>query len=78
MLVDSVKNLLSSHLLSKIVKIETYETIILNVVLFGRETWSLTLMDGHGLMVSENRVLRRIFRLKRDEIIGGWSKLHNE
>jgi hypothetical protein len=57
----SVKNLLSSHLLSKNVKIRIYRTIILLVVLYGCETWSLTLREGHRLRVFENRVLRRIF-----------------
>jgi hypothetical protein len=48
------------------------------VVLYGCETWSLTLREGHRLRVFENRVLRRIFGLKRDEVTGGWRKLHNE
>jgi hypothetical protein len=42
------------------------------------ETWSLKLSKDHRLRVSENRVLRRIFGPKRDEVTGGWSKLHNE
>jgi hypothetical protein len=48
------------------------------VVLYGSETWSLTLREEDGLRVSEERVLRRIFAPKRDEVIGGWRKLHNE
>jgi hypothetical protein len=48
------------------------------VVLHGRETWSLTLREEHRLRVFENRVLRRIFGPKRDEVTGGWRKLHNE
>jgi hypothetical protein len=48
------------------------------VVLYGCETWSLTLREEHRLRVFENRVLRRIFGLKRDEVTGGWRKLHNE
>jgi hypothetical protein len=48
------------------------------VVLYGRETWSLTLREEHRLTVSENKVLRRIFFPKRDEVTGGWRKLHNE
>jgi hypothetical protein len=48
------------------------------VVLDGCETWSLTLKVEHRLRVLENRVLRRIFGPKRDEVIGGWRKLHNE
>jgi hypothetical protein len=52
--------------------------IILPVVLYGCETWSLTLSDEHRLRVFENRVLRRIFGPKRDEVMRGWRKLHNE
>jgi hypothetical protein len=48
------------------------------VVLYGCEKWSLTLRDEHKLRVFEHRVLRRIFGAKRDEVIGGWRKLHNE
>jgi hypothetical protein len=48
------------------------------VVLYGCETWSQTLREEHRLMVFENRVLRRIFGLKRDEVTGEWRKLHNE
>jgi hypothetical protein len=48
------------------------------VVLYGCETLSLTLREGHRLRVFENRVLRRIFGPKRDEVTGGWIKLHNE
>jgi hypothetical protein len=74
----AVQNLLSSCLLSRNVKIKIYKTIILPVVLYGCETLSLTLREEHRLRVFENRVLRRIFGLKRDEVIGGWRKLHNE
>jgi len=73
-----VQNLLSSSLLSKNLKIKIYRTIILPVVLFGCGTWSLTLREERRLMVSENRVLRRIFGPKRDEVKGEWRKLHNE
>jgi hypothetical protein len=69
---------LSSRLLSKNVKIRIYKTIILPVVLYGCETWSLTLREEHRLRVFANRVLRRIFGPKRDEVTGGWRKLHNE
>jgi hypothetical protein len=48
------------------------------VVLYGCEAWSLTLREEHRLGVFENRVLRRIFGTKRDEVTGGWRKLHNE
>jgi hypothetical protein len=65
-------------MLSKNLKFKVHRTIILPVVLYRHETWSLTLRKGHRLKVSENRMLRRMFVLKRDEVIGGWSKLHNE
>jgi hypothetical protein len=52
--------------------------VLLAVVLYGCETWSLTLRDEPRLRVFENRVLRGIFGRKRDEVIGGWRKLHNE
>jgi hypothetical protein len=74
----SVQNLLSSQLLSRKLKIRIYKTIILPVVLYGCETWTLTLREQHRLRVFENRVLRRIFGPKRDEVRGGWRKLHNE
>jgi hypothetical protein len=60
------------------VKIKIYKTIILPVVLYGCETFSLILREEHGLRVHENRVLRRIFGPTRDEVTGGWRKLHNE
>jgi hypothetical protein len=60
------------------VKVRIYKTIILPVVLYGFETWSLTVRGGHKLRVFENRVLRRIFGPKRDGVTGGWRKLHNE
>jgi hypothetical protein len=50
----------------------------LPVVLYGCEIWSLTLREEHKLSVFKNRVLRRIFGSKRDELTGGWRKLHNE
>jgi hypothetical protein len=56
--------------LSENIKIKIYRTIILNAVLYGRETWSLTLREEHRLKVFENRVLRRIFLWKMDEMIG--------
>jgi hypothetical protein len=52
--------------------------IILPVVLYGCETWSLTLREEHRLRVFENRVLRRVFGPKRDEVTGEWRKLHND
>jgi hypothetical protein len=74
----SVQNLVSSRLLSKNTKIKIYRTIILPVVLYGCATWSFTLREEHRLRVFENRVLRRIFGPKRDEITGEWRRLHNE
>jgi hypothetical protein len=59
-------------------EVRIYKTIILPVVLYGCETWSLTLREEHRLKVLENRVLRNIFGPKRDELTGGWRKLHNE
>jgi hypothetical protein len=60
------------------IKIRIYKTVILPVVLCGYETWSLILREEHRLKVFYNRVLKRIFGLKRDEVIGAWRKLHNE
>jgi hypothetical protein len=55
-----------------------YRAIILPVVLYECETWSLTLREEHRLRVFENRVLRRIFGPKRDGVTGEWRRLHNE
>jgi hypothetical protein len=65
-------------LLSKNLKIRIYKTIILLVVLYGCKTWYLTLREEHRLGVFENRVLRRMFSPKRDEVTGEWRILHNE
>jgi len=73
-----VQNLLSSRLLSKNLKIKIYRTVILHVVLYGYETWSLTLRKERKLRVFENMVLRRIFGPRRDEVTGKWRRLHNE
>jgi hypothetical protein len=62
----------------KNVKIRIYKTIILLAILYGCETWSLTLREEHKPRVFENRVLRRIFGPNWDEVTGGWRKLHNE
>jgi hypothetical protein len=74
----SVQNLLSSRLLSKNVKIGIYKTIILPVVLYGCETWSLILREKHRPRVVENRALRGIFGGSRGEVTGGCRGLHNE
>jgi hypothetical protein len=73
-----VQNLLSSRLLSKNIKVKIHNTIILPVVLYGCETWSLTLREEHRLRVFQNREPRRIFGPKRKGVTGGWRKLHNE
>jgi hypothetical protein len=51
-------------------------TITFPVVLYGRKTWTLTLWEEHRLRVFENSVLRKIFGPQRDEVMGGWRKLH--
>ena len=63
---------------TKNLKIKIYRTIILPVVLYSCETWSLTLREEHRLRVFENRVLRGVFGPKRDVVTGEWRKLHNE
>ena len=73
-----VQNLLSSRLLSKNLKIKIYRTIILPVILYGCETWLLTLWGERKLRMFENKVLRRIFGRRRDEVTGDWRRLHNE
>jgi len=66
----SVQKLLSSRLLSKNVKIKICRTVVLPVVLYGCETWSLTLREERKLRVFENMVFRRIFGPRRDEVTG--------
>ncbi|KAJ4430296.1 hypothetical protein ANN_22509, partial [Periplaneta americana] len=73
----SVEKLLSSSLLSKNLKVRIYKTVILPVLLYGCETWTLTLREKHRFRVFENKVLRKIFGAKRDEVTGEWRKLHN-
>jgi len=73
----SVQNLLCSRLLSKNLKIKIYRTIILPVVLYGSETWSLALREERKLRVFENMVLRRTSGPRRDEVTGKWKRLHN-
>jgi len=69
---------MSSSLLSKNLKIKIYGTIILHVVLYGCETWSLTLREERRLRMFENRVLRSIFGPKKNEVIREWRKQHDE
>ncbi|KAJ4436535.1 hypothetical protein ANN_16566 [Periplaneta americana] len=73
----SVEKLLSSSLLSKNLKVRMYKTVILPVLLYGCETWTLTLREEQRLRVFENKVLRKTFGAKRDEVTGEWRKLHN-
>ena len=73
-----MQNLLSSSFISKNIKIQIYRTIILPLALYGCETWLLTLREEHGLRVFENRVLRRIFQPKKDEVTGEWRKIQTE
>ena len=73
-----MQNILSSSLLSKNLKIKIHRIIILPVVLYGYETWSLTLREEHRLRVFENKVMRRIFGPKRDEVTRERRKLKNE
>ena len=74
----SVQNLLSSRLLLKNLKIKIYRTIILPLVLYGCEAWSLTLRKERKQRVFDNMVLRRIFGPRRDEVTGEWRRFHNE
>jgi hypothetical protein len=71
----SVQILLPSRLLSKNIKIRIYKTTISPVVLYECETWSLKLREEHRLRVFENRVLRRKFGPRRDDVTGDWMKL---
>ena len=73
-----MQNLFVSSLLSRNIKIKIYTTIILPVVLYGCVTWSLIVREERSLMVFENRVLRRIFGPKRNEVMGEWRKLDNK
>jgi len=74
----SVQNLLSSRLLSKNLKIKIYKIIILPIVLYGCETWSLTLREERKLRVFEDMVLTRIFGPRTEEVTGELRRLHNE
>ena len=73
----SAQNLLYSSLLPKNIKIKIYRTLILPVVLYGCETWSLTLKEERRLRVFENIVLTRIFGLRMGEVTGEWRRLYN-
>ena len=73
-----MQNLSSSNFLSKNLRSNIFRTIILPVVVYGRETWSLTLKEERRLRLFVNSVLRRNFGPKRDEVTREWRKLHNE
>ena len=73
-----MQNPLSSSLLSKILKTKIFRIIIMPIVLYEFKTWSLALREERRLRVLENRVLRRIFEPKRDQITGKWRRLHYE
>jgi hypothetical protein len=73
----SDQNLLSYYVISKNIRIKIYKTVILPIVLYGCETSSLTLGEEHRPRVFENRVLRKIFGPKREEV-ESWIKLHND
>jgi hypothetical protein len=75
---QSEQNLLYSSLLPNKIQMKIYRTIILPFVLYGCETWSLTLGEECRLGVFENRWLRRMFGHRRDEVTLQWRKLHNE
>jgi hypothetical protein len=69
---------LSSRFLPSNIKIKRYKTIVLGIVSYGCETWSLTLREDHRSRVFDNRALRRIFGPKMEDVAGGWRRLHNE
>jgi hypothetical protein len=73
-----VQSLLSSQLLSRNIKVKIYKTIILPLVSYGCETWSLTLREEHRLRVFENMVLWKIFGPMQHELIGEWRKSHRK
>jgi hypothetical protein len=74
----SIQSLLSPCLLSKNLKIKIYKTKVLPVTLYGCQTMSLTLGEQHTFRVFQNRMLRGILGPKREEVAGGWRRLHNE
>jgi hypothetical protein len=74
----SIQNPLSSRLKLENLKIRIYKAIILPMVLYGCETGSLILREEHRLRVFEDRVLRRIFGPRKDDVKGGWRKLYDE
>ena len=73
-----MQTLVSSSVLPKNTKIKINDIVILSVVMYGGETWSLTLMEVRRLRLFENRVLRRIFGPTREEVTGEWRKIRRE
>jgi len=73
-----VQNVLSYNLPSKNIKVIIYRAIILPVVLYMCEAWSLSIQEEHWLRVFDNRVLRRIFGFESEKVIGKWRKLQNK
>ena len=69
---------MSSRIVSKNLKIKIYRGIILPVILYGCETWSLTLREERKQRAFENKLFMRVYGPKRDEVTGEWRKLHNE
>ena len=78
MLLFGTESFVFQFAIQKVKDQDIYRTIILPVVVYGCETGSLTLREERRLRVFENRVLRRVFGPKRDEVTGEWRKLHNE
>jgi hypothetical protein len=75
---EEIKSRLKSGNAYHSVQIKIYRTIILPVILYGCESWSLILREECWLRLFDNRVLRRIFGPKRDEVTGEWRRLHNK
>ena len=73
----ALQGLVSTQLLSKNIKLKIYKTLILPVILYGFDTWTLTLREETILQVFENKFLSKIFGPKRDDQIGEWRRLHN-
>jgi len=73
-----VQNLLTSNFLSKNIKMKIYSYVIFPAVIYGCETWSLTLREDQRPRMFQNRLLRKMFGPKGEEVTGEWRKLHNE
>jgi len=78
LLLFSTESFVFQFVIQKVTDQNIYGTIILPIVLYGCETWSLTLREEHRLRVFENKVLRRVFGPRRDKVTGEWRKLHNK